>query len=1223
MPGEEYVSGDPEEKKTILLVENEALIALDESEMLEASGFRVIVAESGEDAVAVVRSDPSVDLVLMDVDLGGGMDGTDTARVILAERDIPVVFLSSHTEKELVERTDAITSYGYVVKNSGDVVLLASIRMAFRLHEAHAKLKESEERYRTLVEHSPAAILIHQNGIVRYGNQAAAKLFGAASWEEFVGKNALEAVHPDDRNKVIDRVLRMMETGEPAPMEVERFVTADGRVIHVQVAGARINWEGQAASQTIGIDVTEQILAQRELQAQSERREGFFNSLPVIVWYMDRDGRVLWGNDFAARTMGLTSEECLGRTVFDLFPEAQAARFHADNMEVITTGSPKLDIIEEYRGAEGGSRWAHTSKYPLRGKDDVIEGVVILAIDITGRVRAETALRDSERRQRSFLNAASDMAFIKDEKLRYLMVNQAYVDFLGRPEHEILGATDDELMIPEAAAGCRRSDEQALTEDRLVISLEVVGGRTYETRKFPVMLGGRRGVGGFVRDITEARRDDDALRESELKYRRLFDLESDAIFLIDNRTGDLLEANEAACRLYGYTREEFTSLHNYDLSAEPEETRRATGGGLTVIPVRYHRKKSGEIFPVEITATHFEWQGRAVHIAAIRDISFRIEAEKQLRESELKYRQIFNHAPAGIYEIDVLTGRFISVNQLMCEYTGYSETELLSMNAMDILAEESRAEFLDRVAKIHRGENVPAPPEFCIKNRDGSTRWVQLNAEYTWRDERIVSATVVAYDIGERKKAEEALKASEEKYRQLFTFAPAGIYEVDFITGRFVRVNSLISEYTGYTEEELLTMGTLNILTEESQLHFLERLEKINRGESVPMNPEFCMRNRDGSTRWVQLNVGFIRKEGRVTGATVVAHDISERKKSEDALRESEERYALIANNVADTITIMDLDLNVHYASPSIERLRGFTVDEVMTQTIDQILTPESIEIAASVLKDELDRENDPAADRGRSRSLELQEYHKNGSVIWVGNSFSFLRDENGRPHRILIVSRDITERKRAEKALEEALVENRTLLHELRHRVKNSIAMIASMVALEAGRVSSGEAREALDDMRNRILSLSHMYDMIHSTGESTTVRLDSYLQRIVRSLSETLAYDRERIEIRARCENLVIETQRAALFGLIVNELVTNAVKHAFPGGGSGTVSIELAAADCGISLSVADNGVGLGESFDIERSEGLGMKLVRLLARQMKAELSVERSGGTRFSILVARA
>ncbi len=1088
--------GESETRKTILVVENEALIALDESEMLEANGFRVIVAESGEEAVAAVRSDPSIDLVLMDVDLGEEMDGTDAARVILAERDIPVVFLSSHTEKELVEKTDAITSYGYVVKDSGDVVLLASIRMAFRLHDAHTKLKESEERYRTLVEHSPAAILIHQNGIVRYGNQAAAKLFGAASWEEFLGRNAIEAVHPEDRQKVVERVVYTMQTGEPAPLALERFITSDGRVIHVQVAGARINWEGRAASQTIGIDVTEQILAQRELEVQREKREAFFNSLPVIVWYIGRDGGILWGNQFAARAVGFSIEECLGKTVFDLFPEAHAARFHADNMEVIGTGSPKLDIIEEYPGAEGETRWAHTSKYPLKDKDETIEGVMVLAIDITERVRAETGLRDSENRQRSFLDATSDLAFIKDENLRYLMVNQAYIEFLGRPEHDILGRTDDELMTSDAAVGCRQTDERALRDDRLIISYEVVDGRTYETRKFPVMLGGKRGVGGFVRDITEARRDDDALRESEHKYRRLFELESDAIFLIDNRTGGLLEANEAACRLYGYSGEEFVSLHNYDLSAEPDQTRRATNDGLVVVPIRYHRKKNGEVFPVEITATHYEWQGRPVHIAAIRDITFRVETEKQLRESELRYRQIFKHAPAGIYEID-------------------------------------------------------------------------------------------------------------------------------FITGRFVRVNSLICEYTGYTEEELLTMSTIDILTEESRRHFLERLEKIDRGESVPMNPEFCIRNKDGSTRWVQLNVEFIRRDGRVTGATVVAHDISERKKAEDALRESEERYALIANNVADTITIMDLDLNVIYASPSIERLRGFTVEEVMIQTIDQILTPESIEVAANVLREELERESDPVVDRGRTRSLELQEYHKNGSVIWIGNSLSFIRDEDGRPYRILIVSRDITERKRAERALEDALAGNRTLLHELRHRVKNSIAMIASMVGLEAGRASARETREVLDDMRNRILSLSHMYDMIHSTGESTTVRLDSYLLRIVRSLSETLAYDRERIAISARCEDFVIETQRAALFGLIVNELVTNAVKHAFPGGRKGSVRIELAAEDGAIRLVVADDGAGLGESFDIEKSEGLGMKLVRLLARQMKAELSVDRSGGTRFSVLVATA
>ncbi|MGV7928197.1 MAG: PAS domain S-box protein [Spirochaetota bacterium] len=756
-----------------------------------------------------------------------------------------------------------------------------------------------------------------------------------------------------------------------------------------------------------------------------------------------------------------------------------------------------------------------------------------------------------------------------------------------------------------------------------MISHETVDGRIYETRKFPVALGGGRGVGGFVRDITDAKRDDDALRQSELKYRRLFELESDAIFLVDNETGRLIEANEAACRLYEYSREEFASMHNYDLSAEPDETRQAVSEGLSVIPVRYHRKKNGVVFPVEITATHYEWQGRPVHIAAIRDIGFRLEAERLLRESEEKYRQIFNHAPAGIYEVDVASTRLTRVNPAICEYTGYTEEELLSMNALDILTEESRGHFLDRLGKIYRGESVPPDPEFSIRKKDGSTIWVQLNAEYTWQDGRITSATVVAHDISERRKVDEALRESERKYRQLFTHAPAGIYEVDFTTGKFLRVNSLICEYTGYTEEELLSMSSLDILTEESQRHFLERLEKMGRGESLPPDPEYCIKNRNGSTRWVQINNEFKYTDGRITGATVVAHDISERKRAEDALRESEERYALIANNVADTITIMDLDLNVVYASPSIERLRGFTVDEVIAQKIDQVLTPESLEIAAAVLREELERENDPVVDRGRTRSLELEEYHRDGSTIWVGNSISFIRDEEGRPLRILIVSRDITERKRAEKALEEALVENRTLLHELRHRVKNSVAMIASMVGLEAGRAVGREAKEVLDDMRNRILSLSHMYDMIHAANESNTVRLDSYIHRIVRSLSDTLAYDRDRISISAECGPATVDAQRAALFGLIVNELVTNSVKHAFPGGGSGTVRIELAGVDGGIRLTVSDNGIGLGESFEIGKSEGLGMKLVRLLARQMKADLAVDGVGGASFSVFVAQA
>ena len=188
------------------------------------------------------------------------------------------------------------------------------------------------------------------------------------------------------------------------------------------------------------------------------------------------------------------------------------------------------------------------------------------------------------------------------------------------------------------------------------------------------------------------------------------------------------------------------------------------------------------------------------------------------------------------------------------------------------------------------------------------------NAEYTCGT-MIVSATVVAYDIGERV-AEEALKASEENIVSSY-FAPAGIYEVDFTTGRFVRVTAYLRIHR-LCEEELLN-GDAQHPHRGEPAPFPRKARKINRGESVPMNPEFCMRNRDGST-WVQLNVEFIRKEA-VTGVTLW-RTTSVNGKLEDALRESEERYALIANNVADTITIMDLDLNVHYASSPIAPAR-------------------------------------------------------------------------------------------------------------------------------------------------------------------------------------------------------------------------------------------------------------------------------------------------------------
>jgi CheY-like chemotaxis protein len=188
------MSGKP--GQTILLVDDEAIIAMAESRMLEKHGYVVLTAYTGEQAIKTAAEYPGLDLILMDIDLGAGMDGTQAAEIILQNMDIPVLFLSSHMEPEVVDKTEKITSYGYVVKNSGETVLLASIRMAFRLHAANQELRKREEalsksenKLALIFENTPNAITITdvETGIVTEANKG----IEWTGWarEEIIGRN--------------------------------------------------------------------------------------------------------------------------------------------------------------------------------------------------------------------------------------------------------------------------------------------------------------------------------------------------------------------------------------------------------------------------------------------------------------------------------------------------------------------------------------------------------------------------------------------------------------------------------------------------------------------------------------------------------------------------------------------------------------------------------------------------------------------------------------------------------------------------------------------------------------------------------------------------------------------------------------------------------------------------------------------------------------------------
>ncbi len=311
-------------QKTILLVEDEALIALSEKAMLEGHGYTVLLARSGEQAVALAESGAILHLILMDINLGAGMDGTEAAQIILAKRDIPLAFLSSHTEREVVDKTEGITSYGYIVKNSGETVLLASIKMAFRLFDARSELRDREEHYRSLFEHDAGAVWVEDfSGFKRRLDE-----LRSAGHHDF--RSWLEA-HPDellslaelitvvDLNKEALRSIGLEERGT-RPMTLREFLDDDARdyfteELCVFAEGGR-SFEREISFNKDGGDPRYYVL-KVELIAGHERDLGRVHVVIRDLSGLRRAERAL---EAQLRTQGLLVE--LSTTYINLPPEA-------------------------------------------------------------------------------------------------------------------------------------------------------------------------------------------------------------------------------------------------------------------------------------------------------------------------------------------------------------------------------------------------------------------------------------------------------------------------------------------------------------------------------------------------------------------------------------------------------------------------------------------------------------------------------------------------------------------------------------------------------------------------------------------------------------------------------------------------------------------------------------------------------------------------------------
>ncbi len=396
--------------KTILLVEDEALIAMKETEILKKHGYKVLTAYSGEKAIEAVKNN-TIDLVLMDIDLGSGkMDGTEAAEKILRERELPIVFLTGHTERKMVERVKGITRYGYVIKNSGEFVLIESIQMAFELFNTHKALQTSENKYKTIFENSPLGIFRSTpEGRFLEVNSALAEMLGYATPKEVLENiySIAEQIYVDSKKR--DPIVQKQLSVQGIERYFNRYKKKDGSIFVANLYLKTIRDEKGDPLFFEGIveDVTDKMQLETALQESEEKYRLLAENSSDAILYLDKNFQIQYVSPSLAANSGYENADARGFDIFStIHPDfrQEVRRRIRENIEQRKTKSSSL-----YKALfmDGTTPWIEAKTKYLYDENNTFSGLIVNHRDVTERIYNERLAEEN----RSNIQFLTETAF--------------------------------------------------------------------------------------------------------------------------------------------------------------------------------------------------------------------------------------------------------------------------------------------------------------------------------------------------------------------------------------------------------------------------------------------------------------------------------------------------------------------------------------------------------------------------------------------------------------------------------------------------------------------------------------------------------------------------------------------------------------------------------------------------------------------------------------------
>src|SRR6056297_882977 len=964
-----------------------------------------------------------------------------------------------------------------------------------------------------------------------------------------------------------------------------------------------------------------------------------FKAIPlpaILIRANAPDFTVKNANDAYTELSGKPREELVGKNLFELFPDNpndsasdSVKRMTTQLRAVIETGQESSKNVERYDIEVGDTgnfeeRYYNYTLTPFSGENGETEYILQVVEEVTDKVLLD--------REHNLLFNESEASFVlvgRDKKI--VNFNREfellYKSLTGKLPEKNSPAVD--LVQSERHDKVEQVFERTLRGETTIYELEFPvesGNSRYFKIKYKPAIDSEGNIFGVVvthKEITNERAAVKKLEENEARFRALVEQGNDVLFVLSPE-GTPTYISPSIENVLGYTAEEakridiFSSVHPDDIPHVQTELGKCLeqpGVPIQVTPARMkHKDGSWRWFDGTITNMLHDPAINGI-VDNFHEITHRVEMEEKLNQARKRYKSIIQSIDGVFWEAKADTFEFTFVSPQAKEMLGYSSEEWLSepnfwKNRIHPDDRETAVAYCHRETQNGRNHEF----EYRFIKADGSYIWLKdivSVIEYNGVPKLLRGLLV---DITEKIEREQQLNRTVERYEIVSKATSDTIWDFDLSDDKMLFNNNIHTMF-GYKPEEVSGVASWwrNKIHPGDQLHVSQALRNAISFKEDRFQMEYRFRCADGTYKNIYDRAFLIKDETdepvRIIGAM---QDIT------NMVEEQEQMKLLqsVVTNTNESVIISEANpdsrpgRNIVYVNNAFTAMTGYTADETISHSTDFLIgattNSEKRQEFLSVLK------------KGRISEMENIYYRKDGGKIWVHTSGVPVENRSGVCTHWVFISRDITDQKAQEEKILSSLKEKETLLAEIHHRVKNNLAVVSSLMELQSMNSENNELQSQLMSSVLRIKSMATVHEQLYQSNSFSKLQFSKGLKQLIQSVIETLQTN-TKIDLEFVLDNVELSINQGIPCSLLMNEIVTNILKHGFGNRKTGQISVELRQTGDMIMVEVKDDGCGLPDDFGVSESSSMGIQLIELLTQQLKGEKNFHSDkSGTTFTL-----